>query len=58
MDRPFEEDVSKMLLAERDQEIQAFSSNGSNQALAVGVRRRAANRRFQDSDTEAGQLIV
>ena len=47
-----------MLLAEWDQEIQTFPSNGSNQALAVGVRFRATNRRFQDADTVPGQRIV
>jgi len=58
MDRPFKKDAAEMLLAEWDQEIQTFPSNGSNQALAVGVRFRATNRCFQDADTETGQRIV
>jgi hypothetical protein len=30
MDRPFKKDAAEILLAERDQEIQTFPSNGSN----------------------------
>ena len=58
MDRPLKKDAAEMLLAERDQEIQTFPSNGSNQALLVGVRFRATNRLFQNADTVTDQRIV
>jgi len=58
MDCPFKEDAPEMLLAERDHEIRTFPPNGPSQGFAVGVCRRAANRRFQYSDTETGQFVI
>ena len=51
-------DAPEVSFVDRDQEIQALSSNRSNYSFAVRIRHRTSNRSLQDLQTKSVQCFI
>jgi hypothetical protein len=55
MDHELGQDAAKMTLVDRNQKVQAFAPDGSDQTFAECIRRGRSHRRLQGADSEAFQ---